>query len=122
MHDLFLVHHDAVRLARQRLHRRMLVRDLRAAVAALDEVGDQLHRPGPVERDHRDHVREPLGPEPTERLAHARGLQLKDAERPRLAQERVRLRVVEREGVEIDLDPPRLLDEGDTVEDVDCLP
>ncbi len=51
LHHLLLVNHDAVGLAADRLQQRMLVFDLHFAVAALDEFGNQLHRPGPIQRD-----------------------------------------------------------------------
>src|SRR5436309_1896266 len=70
LHDLFLVHHDPVRLPRELLHGGVLVRDLGPAVLALDEVGNELHRAGSVERDHGDEVFELLGLETAERVAH----------------------------------------------------
>src|SRR4030095_5448689 len=42
-HDLLLVDHDPVGLLEVPLHRRVLVGDLRLAVLALDEVGDEVH-------------------------------------------------------------------------------
>ena len=111
LHDLLLVHHDPVRLPRELLHRGVLVRDLGPAVLALDEVGNELHRAGSVERDHGDEVFELLGPETAERVAHPGRFELKHAERLRLGEHLVRFLVVERQAIEIEVEPAGLLDQ-----------
>ena len=111
LHDLLLVHHDPVRLPRELLHRGVLVRDLGPAVLALDEVGNELHRAGSVERDHGDEVFELLGPETAERVAHPGRLELEHAERLRLGEHLVRFLVVERQAIEVEVEPAGLLDQ-----------
>jgi len=61
LHDLLLVDHDAVGLAQDRLDARVGIAHLLAAVLARDEAGDQVHRPGPVQRAQRDDVLERSG-------------------------------------------------------------
>ena len=80
----------------------MLVRDPGAAVLAGDEVGDQLHGAGAVERHDGDHVLEPLGPEPPERVPHAGRLELEHPERLGVGQELVGPGVVEGDRVQVD--------------------
>ncbi len=65
---------------------------------------DVGHRAGPIERDERDDVLEPIGAHLHERLAHAGRFQLEHAHRLALAEHLVGLRVVERDGGEIDGD------------------
>ena len=115
LHDLFLVHHDPVRLPRELLHGGVLVRDLGPTVLALDEVGDELHRAGSVERDHGDEVLELLGPEPAKGVAHPGRLELEHAERLGFGEHLVRLLVVERQPVEVELEPAGFLDQRDRV-------
>src|SRR5439155_634318 len=61
LHHLLLVHHDPVGGFQDRLQAWIEVFDP-LAVLALDELGDELHRPGAVERDERDDVLEAVGP------------------------------------------------------------
>ena len=64
--------------------------------------GDVLHRPGPVERDERDHVLELRRLHLAEGVAHARRLELEDARRVGPRQHLVRLAVVERDLADVD--------------------
>ena len=117
LQHLLLVDHDPVGLLQVLLHDRVLVARLDPPVAPRREVGDHLHRPGPVEGDHGDHVLQPLGPELAKGVPHPRRLQLEDAERPRVGQELVGLGVVERDPLRVDAHAPALLDEPDGVGD-----
>ena len=85
---------------------RQLVLDLGLALLARDVVVDHaaLERPGPVERVERDEVVEPLRLGLAQQLAHARALELEDAVGLAVAEELVGLRVVERDGVDVDVD------------------
>ena len=110
LHHLLLVNHDAVGLAADRLQQRMLVLDLDFPVAAPDEFGNQLHRPRPVQRNQRRDVLDGADLELAAQIAHPAGFQLEHAERVRLVQQVVGLRVVERQVVDRHLDAARLLD------------
>ena len=70
-HDLFLIHHDPVRFLEDRLHERVLVLDLGAAMLALDEFRNLLHGARPIHRHQRDDVFDIGGPELSEQVAHA---------------------------------------------------
>ncbi len=117
LEHLLLVDHDPVGLLEVLLHDGVVVRRLHAPVPSRGEVGNHLHGPGPVERDHRDHVLEALGPELAKGVAHPRRLELEHPERPRVRQELVGLGVVERESLGVEADSPAFLDESDRVGD-----
>ena len=117
LEHLLLVDHDPVGLLQVLLHDRVLVRRLHPPVAPRDEVGDHLHRAGPVQRHHGDDVLQPLGPELPEGVAHARRLELEHPERSRVGEELVGLGVVERDPLRIDPERPALLDEAHRVGD-----
>ncbi len=74
----------------------MLVGDRGAAVLAVDEVLDQVHRAREVEGHHRDDVLDALGLEALERVPHARRLQLEHPEGAGLAEE-----LLHRAGLEV---------------------
>ena len=61
LHHLFLVDDDAVGLFENILRLRDIVDDFFAAMFAIDEVVDHVHRPGPVEGVQRDQVFERSG-------------------------------------------------------------
>ncbi len=117
LHDLLLVDHDPVGLLEMSLHERVLVGDRSAAVLAVDEVLDEVHRARPVQRHHRDDVLDALRLQALERVPHPGRLQLEHPEGARLGQELIRARVVERERVRVEADPARLLDEAEGVGD-----
>jgi hypothetical protein len=60
-HDLFLVDDDAVGVLQDRFELGRLVGDRDFALLALDEVRDQVHGTGAIERDDGDDVFEPVG-------------------------------------------------------------
>lgn len=81
-------------------------------VLALDEAGDVLHWPRPVERVHRDEVTEAIGLQFAQPLLHARALELECPVGLRTLVERVGLGVIERDVVYVDLDPVVLVDQS----------
>ena len=89
----------------------MEVLDRLLPVLAADVRRDVVHRARPVERHHRGEVVDRRRLELTDVAAHARGLELEHAGRLARCEELERLRVVERDVVEIDGDPAVLLDE-----------
>ncbi len=74
----------------------MFVVDFGQAVFALDEIGNQIHRTRPIERDQRDDVVDLLDIELLRRAGHAAGFQLEHADRFAAVVEREGFRVVER--------------------------
>ena len=112
-HDVFLVDEDPVRLLQVRLEQRVEVRHLLLAVLAPDVGGDVVHRAGAVEGDHRREVEDRRRAEVADVAPHPRRLQLEDAGRLARREQLERPRVVERDRVEVDLDPPFLPDEVD---------
>ena len=102
LHHLLLVDEHAVGLAGDRLEERMRILDDLLAVAALDEVGDEVHRPRPVERDERGDVLDAGDLELLAEVAHAAGFQLEHPERLRVVEQLVGLGVVERQGLEVE--------------------
>ena len=103
-HHLLLVDGDAVGVLQPLLHQRMVVDHFLAALLAVDEVGDVLHRPGTVERVHRHEIRKPLGLERPEPLLHPVRLELEKPGRLAAAEELVGLAVVVRNPVRVE--PP----------------
>ena len=84
----------------------------RPALLALDPVVHhaRLERAGTIERVQRDQVVEPLGLGLAQQLAHPRALELEDAEGGAFAEHLVGLRVVERDGVDVEIDAFGALD------------
>ena len=76
LHDLLLVDHDAVGLFQHGPRARVGVFEFFAAVLALDERRDHVHRAGAVQRVQRDQVFETIGLGFLQRAAHARGFEL----------------------------------------------
>ncbi len=111
-HDLFLVGDDAVGVAQDRRELRQLVLDLGLALLARDEVVHHpaLERAGPIERVQRDQVVEPLRLGLAQQLAHARALELEHAVGLAVAEQLVGLGVVERDRVDVEVDPFGALD------------
>ncbi len=77
--------------------RRVAERDRLLPVLPLRVGRDVPHRPRPVERDERDQVLELRRPHLPQRLAHARRLELEDADRVAAREHLVRLAVVHRD-------------------------
>ena len=118
-HHLFLIGDDAVGVGENRLELRQLVLDLAPARLARDEVVHhaRLERAGPVERVHRDQVVEALRLRLAQHLAHARALELEDAVGLAVDEQLIGLRVVERDGVDVEVDAFGALDLGERVAD-----
>ena len=93
--------------------------DLGLALLAGDEVVDHAaaQRAGAVQRVERDQVVEPLRLRLAQDVAHAAALELEDAERLSVLENLVGLGIVERNGVDVELDAGGPLDLGDRVED-----
>ena len=103
--------------AENRLELRQLVLDLAPAGLARDEVVDhaRLERAGAVERVHRDQVVEPLRLGLAQQLAHARALELEDAVGLAVDEQLIGLRIVERDGVDVEIEALGALDLGQRV-------
>ena len=117
LHQLLLVDAAAVGLLGDRAQALVLVGDRGRVALAARVVGDEAHRAGPVERADRDDVVELGRPDLLQRLAHALGLELEDADRVAAGEHLVGLRVVERDRLHVDLVPARALDDLDRVLD-----
>ena len=89
-----------------------LVLHLRSPLLARDEVVDHsaLERAGTVQRVERDQVVQALGLRLPKQLAHPRALELEDAVRLTVAEQLVGFLVVQRDGVDIEVDVVRALD------------
>ena len=83
---------------------RMRIFDRRAAVLAVAEHRDVVHRARAVERDERDDVAETGRPDAGKRAPHAFGFELEHADGVAALEQLVDRRVVPRQRVEIDLD------------------
>lgn len=99
LHDLLLVDDAPVSHVENRLEERVLVGDEPGVVAVADVGGDRLHRPGAVEGDDRDQILDRLGAELGDHVAHARGLELEDADALPLGEHREGVWIVERDAV-----------------------
>ena len=100
LHDLFLIDGDAVGVAEDGFELRMEVLHDLAAVLAVDEVGDPVHRTRPVERDHRDDVLEDGRKELLQVPFHAVRFELEDTGRACFLEEAVGRLVLERDPIE----------------------
>ena len=118
-HDLFLVGDDAVGVGEDRLERGELVLHQAAAGLAIDVVVHHaaLEGAGPVERVHRDQILEPLRLGAAQDLAHARAFELEDAVGLAVDEQLIRLRIVERDGVDVERDALGALDLAERVLD-----
>ena len=79
LHDLFLIHHHAIRLARVRVDDVVDLGHVFGAVLAPVVIGDEVHRPGAEERVGRDEIFEPVGLHLDEQATHAARFKLEDA-------------------------------------------
>ena len=102
LHHLFLVDHDAVGLAKDRLEPLVEVFDALLAMFALDEVGDEVHRPRTVERHQRDDVLEAVRLGALEHVLHAARFELEHSGGVGAGQKVEGRTVVERDGVEVE--------------------
>ena len=100
LHHLLLVDHDAVGLGQDFLDPRVGVRHFMPAVLAVAELGDQVHRARPVQRDQRDDVLEAVRTRELEQVAHAARFELEHRGGVRAREQPVRLGVVERQLVQ----------------------
>ena len=75
LHHLLLVDHDSVGRTEDRLHSRIQVLGT-LAMLAFAEFRNQLHRSGPVQRDQRDQVVQPVRAGPLQQVAHAARFEL----------------------------------------------
>ncbi len=122
LHHLFLINDDAVGLLQDRADERMQIVGLLLSVLAVDEGLDVIHRSRAVERHHGDDVLEAVGLEHAQAVAHARSFELEHADGLGPREQRVGLRVVERQAGGIDLDAAsgdqldRPLDDGKRLE------
>ncbi len=78
---------------------------------------DIFHRSRTIERDQRDNVLNTCGPKLAQRIAHARTLHLKHANRIRAAIEIIRRLIVQRDGRKINLRPASLENIDRTLQD-----
>ena len=99
---LVLVGDDAVRLVEDLREVRMRVLDERAIVLRAAVGADVLHRTGPIQRDERHQLGDAVRPQLLDRAAHARRLQLEDAERIALTEHLERPRVAIRQRRQVD--------------------
>ena len=101
-HELLLVDRDAVGRAGDRLEA-LVVEGDRRWVPLVSGIGrDERHRPGPVQGDQRDEVRELGRADLAQRVTHPARLELEHAERIATGEHLVRGRIVERNGVDVD--------------------
>ena len=96
LHHLFLVDEDAVGFLEHAFEHRVRVSELGAAVLAVAEHRDVVHRARPVERDERDDVAERGRAHRRERAPHAFGFELEHADRVAALEQFVDLRIVPR--------------------------
>ena len=103
-HHLFLIRNDAVRVGEDRLEFLHLVAHLHLAVLAGDEVVDHpaAQRAGTIERVQRDEIVEALRLGLAQNVAHTRTFKLEDTVGLTVGKDLIRLRIVERNRIEID--------------------
>jgi len=113
LHDLLLEDHAAVGVLEDGLHQRVIVGDGLAAVLAVHEHVEHagLHGAGAEQRDQRDDVVEDGGLDAEQKVADALRVQLEHRERLGGAQHLEGLRVVHRDGVDVELGVVPLLHE-----------
>ena len=117
LHHLLLIHEHAERFLENRFEQRMIVLNLHLAVLAVDVVVEHVHRPGSEQRDERDDVLDGTDLELAAQVAHPAGFQLEHADGVRLVQQVERLRVVERNLVDVEALAGGLFDEIERVLD-----
>jgi len=112
-HDLFLINANPVSVLEDRLQLRMLIFDLELPVPAPDEVVHHpgAQRPGAEQRHQRDQILEPLGLQLADQVPHPARLQLENSGAFPGGQHGVGLRVIHRDLVEVERDPPLMTDQ-----------
>ena len=105
-HHLLLIDGDAVSVLEIRLHDGDVVFDFFAALFAVDEVGNFVHRPRAVEGIHGNEVLECLWVEVAEVGLHSGRLELECACRAAFAVELISFLVVERYIVDVNVNTP----------------
>ena len=114
-HDVLLVDEDPVRVPQRGLQGLVEVRDRLLAVLAADVGGDVRHRSRAEEGDHGGQVAHLGRLELADVSAHPGALQLEDAHRVAVAEQLERLRVVERQRVDVQPDASVLLHQVDGI-------
>ena len=117
LHQLLLVDAAAVGRLGDRPQARVGVGDARRLALAARVVVDVAHRPRAVERDQGDDVVELRRAHLAQRVAHALGLELEDADRVAAGEHLVGLRVVHRDRLDVALVAARTADDLDRVLD-----
>ena len=103
LHHLFLIDHDAVGFAADFLEELVGKLDGARIFFSAHIVGNPLHRAGAVERDERDDLVDRGEADLAAEILHAAGLQLKHAGGAAGIQEGKRLRVLERDRLDVEL-------------------
>ncbi len=117
LHQLLLVDAASVGRLGDRAQARVRVADRGRIALAAGVVGDEPHRAGPVQGDQGDEVLELARADLAQRLAHPLGLELEHAHRLPRGQHLVRLGVVQRQLLDVELGPVRALDDVNGVLD-----
>ena len=117
LHQLLLVDAAPVGGLGDRAQAGVRVADRGGVALAAGVVVDEAHRAGPVQRHQGDDVVEVGRAHAAERVAHPVGLELEDPDRVAAREHLERLRIVERDPLDVDLVPPRSLDDLDRVLD-----
>ena len=117
LHDLLLINEHAVGLLGNRFEQRVRINNLHLAVPPRDEVGDEVHRPRTIERHERGDVLDRTDLKLPAQVAHASRFQLEHADGVALVEQVVRLRITERQAVNVDRDAMTALHHLDRVAD-----
>ena len=117
LHDLLLINHHAVGLAADFLEEFVRVGDGARLLLAAHVVGNPLHRAGAVERDERHDLVDRGEADLPAEILHAAGFQLEHAGGAAGVEQRVSFRVLEADGLEIELRVDRAADAVDGVGD-----
>ncbi len=88
----------------------MAVLDFGLAVHPRDVIGDERHRSGTIQRDHGDDIIQRLGLHLHEITSHPRAFHLEDACGVSAAHELKGFGIVQRDVIQIELDPVTFLD------------
>ena len=81
LHHLLLINQNAIRLLGNLLEQWMFVANFHIAVAAFDEVGDEIHRPRPIQRYERGDMFHGTKLKFSAQIAHPARFQLEHAHR-----------------------------------------
>ncbi len=113
-HHLFLIDDYAIRVLEDRFQFRNFIGNRDLALFSFDEVGDEIHWTGPVQRDNGDDIFESVGFQSGQQIPHARAFQLEHTRCFSRAQQRerghvIKEHVIDRQGRCLRM---RLVDEG----------